>query len=499
MDEMLFVYTPMISGTIISLEHHAKTHPGIHKWTQEATPPSDDRGMITFFAADRTVVSEYPTMRSHGLYYIQDLHFVPAKEEEQSTSAENNVDQQHESSVTARIHRVHVQYRETQSPASGIEESFATERINMVHGQCNLENTLDTDYTPDIETEHYRYLLQSQITPVRAICVATAPLPDRMAKEMHHYELWHQRLCHAPLDRLLRTSKYVQGLPHLTPGHIPSFVRCRACDIAKLKKAPKGHSTPDQMDLQTGQQFHMDLGFIRGPANLQAVLVDREEEAQPKIIHSRQGFTCYLLIIDRKSRYMWVFPLRSRSVLMDLMDAFLAMHGNPQVKPRIIRTDGEGSLAESEDFRTLLSKQRSSLQKMATDTSSQNGMAERPHQSLGAMVRCLLLYASALPVQFWADALVCAVYVTNRLHHAGINEVPYNLWTGRQASVSHLRMFGAHVTVRRSGRTRPTKLDPHFYTGRFLRFGATTKNIIYYDEHTKREKVARHYKMDELH
>ena len=46
-DEMLFVYAPMISGTIISLEHHAKTHPDIHKWTQEATP-SDDCGIITF-------------------------------------------------------------------------------------------------------------------------------------------------------------------------------------------------------------------------------------------------------------------------------------------------------------------------------------------------------------------------------------------------------------------------------------------------------------------
>lgn len=66
--------------------------------------------------------------------------------------------------------------------------------------------------------------------------------------------------------------------------------------------------------------------------------------------------------------------------------------------------------------------------------------------------------------RIWVDALVYAVYVTNRLHHAGIDQVPYNVWTGRTASVARLRVFGAHVTVRRSG-TRPTKLDPHFYTG----------------------------------
>jgi hypothetical protein len=113
------------------------------------------------------------------------------------------------------------------------------------------------------------------------------------------------------------------------------------------------------------------------------------------------------------------------------------------------------------------------------------------------MVRCML-YAAAMPAQFWADAVVYATYINNRLHTVGVDGVPYNIWTRRTASVKHIRMFGAHVTVRRSG-MRPTKLDPHFYTGRFLRFGATIKNLIYYDERTKREKVARHCTMDELH
>ena len=109
-----------------------------------------------------------------------------------------------------------------------------------------------------------------------------------------------------------------------------------------------------------------------------------------------------------------------------------------------------------------------------------------------------MLYAAAMPVEFWADALVYAVYVTNRLHHSGVQAIPYTVWTGKQADVSHLRIVGAHVTVRRSGH-RPTKLDPHFFTGRFLRFGATAKNILYYDDVTHRVKIARHCSMDELH
>ena len=37
-EKILFVYTPAITGTIFSLEHHAQTHSDIHRWTQEAIP-----------------------------------------------------------------------------------------------------------------------------------------------------------------------------------------------------------------------------------------------------------------------------------------------------------------------------------------------------------------------------------------------------------------------------------------------------------------------------
>ena len=145
----------------------------------------------------------------------------------------------------------------------------------------------------------------------------------------------------------------------------------------------------------------------------------------------------------------------------------------------------------------MLSKLGYTLQKTATDSSSQNGLAERPHQTLAAMVRCLL-YSSSMPVTFWADALVYATYVHNRLYHAGIQDIPYTVWTGRRANLQHLRAFGAHVTVRRSN-PRPTKIDPHYFDGSFLRFAATTRNIVYFDTVTKRDKTARHCAIDEFH
>jgi hypothetical protein len=208
---------------------------------------------------------------------------------------------------------------------------------------------------------------------------------------------------------------------------------------------------------------------------------------------------CYLLIIDRATRYIWVFPLRSKSINPDLIDLFLrtthGVHTRDLIKT--LRTDGEGSLAESAVFRNVLLSHGYVFQRTATDTSSQNGVAERPHRTFGEMTRCML-YSAAMPIYFWADAIVYSAYVYNRLYHDSVGNVPYNAWTGKRANVKHLKAFGAQVLVKRSGH-RPTKGDPHYYDGRFLRFTSTEKNIIYHDEVTRRDKTGRHCVMDEFH
>jgi hypothetical protein len=113
------------------------------------------------------------------------------------------------------------------------------------------------------------------------------------------------------------------------------------------------------------------------------------------------------------------------------------------------------------------------------DASSQNGRGERPHRTLANMVRCML-YGANLGVEFWADALVYAAYLYNRTYHEATGKTPYEAWTHLKPEMGHICTFGSSVTVRKPGR-RPTKGDPHCYHGIFLRFTATTKNLVYYD------------------
>jgi hypothetical protein len=210
-----------------------------------------------------------------------------------------------------------------------------------------------------------------------------------MESDVLNFETWHQRLAHCSEKRLRLTPKHVDGIPPFRTSRMPHVVNCRTCDVAKLQKAPRGSSQDSTTDLSPGQVFSMDIGFIRGPSNLAAVLARTEDDA-PKVIESRQGYVCYLLIIDNKSRYVWVFPMKSKSVPLTLLKTFLTIHGNHNSINRRIRTDGEGSLAESSSCRTLLNTLGYTMEKTATDSSSQNGMAERPHQTYAAMVRCLL-------------------------------------------------------------------------------------------------------------
>lgn len=84
LEEMSFVYIPSVDGTIISLEHHTRTHHNIHKWTQEAIPTTD-MGWVTFRDKNDEVVSRYQTKQEKGQYYIQDLEFYPTQPEKIST------------------------------------------------------------------------------------------------------------------------------------------------------------------------------------------------------------------------------------------------------------------------------------------------------------------------------------------------------------------------------------------------------------------------------
>jgi len=212
-------------------------------------------------------------------------------------------------------------------------------------------------------------------------------------------------------------------------------------------------------------------------------------------ITSIDGYRAYLIIVDRHSRFTWVFLTKSKAPPVEIVTTFLKQHGQQSLQHKTIRTDKGGKLWNCQAFRQCVLQAGYLLEPTAAGAPSQNGLAERPNLTLSVMVRCLL-HSTAFGPEFWSFALLHAVYLKNHLPHASTGITPYLRYTGKRPSARELRIFGCHIIAKQPGK-RPTKLDSHTCTGRFLGYMATDKNMYYRDDQTHRIKITTYCTFDE--
>jgi hypothetical protein len=92
------------------------------------------------------------------------------------------------------------------------------------------------------------------------------------------------------------------------------------------------------------QRFYIDFGFLR------ALTEDfsKPNAATDRVVQSFDGYTSYLLIVDEKTKYSWIFLTKSKSPPVELVSIFMKQFGNEH--GGVIRVDQGGELARSEDF-----------------------------------------------------------------------------------------------------------------------------------------------------
>ncbi len=337
--------------------------------------------------------------------------------------------------------------------------------------------------------------------------VLDCPKLNRLLSNAARYELWHQRTAHSGQKTMEILHNHADGVPKLKGN---AFYRCPSCMSGKLAtKQPIGvkskkHQRPveptdrppdeddkDEMYLpeaQPGQHLHMDFGFVRG-----SDFNDKTNSGQT--VTSIDGKRAYLAIIDRSSRYMWVFITSSKQP--PLKEAKMILQKFKSTNPhRTVRVDQGGEL-NSQAFKEMIGLEGFSLELTGSDASAQNGMVENPNRTYGQIMRCLL-HSADLGPEYWSYALAHAVYIKNRLPHHSINCSPYQKFTGKKPNLQNLRIFGSKVYSKKPGK-RPYKLDHHTDAGVFLGYTATDKIVNYIDEKTGRVKTATHVIYDEAH
>ena len=269
--------------------------------------------------------------------------------------------------------------------------------------------------------------------------------------------LWHRRYGHLGEQNLknLANDELVKDFDYNASKNI-GF--CESCIGGKQHRTPFDSSERHTVDLL--ELVHSDVcGKISEP--------------------SIGGAQYFLTFTDDKSRYSWVYILKTKDQVFDYFLEWKAfVEKATKKKIRTLRTDNGGEYTSTR-FQEYLKAEGIRHELTVPKTPQQNGVAERLNRTLVETARSMLLDAK-LPKQFWAEAISTAVYLKNRSPSKVLNMTPYEVWYGRKPKVNHFRVFGsdAYAHIPRDERA---KFDSKTRKCIVLGYGNVTKGYRLYD------------------
>jgi len=124
----------------------------------------------------------------------------------------------------------------------------------------------------------------------------------------------------------------------------------------------------------------------------------------------------------------------------------------------------------------------------------QNGIGEKMNKTLLEKVCCMLSNVE-LPKNFWAEALVYACYLVNRLPSSVIGgKTPLKVWSGKAAQdYDSLRVFGCPAYYH----VKEDKLDLRAKKGVFVGFKRGIKGYKIWDPKDRKFVLSRDVTFDE--
>uniref|UniRef100_A0A2N9GX95 Uncharacterized protein n=1 Tax=Fagus sylvatica TaxID=28930 RepID=A0A2N9GX95_FAGSY len=286
--------------------------------------------------------------------------------------------------------------------------------------------------------------------------------------------LWHLRLGHLNFGglKLLAKTKMVRGLPSIEhPNQL-----CEGCLFGKQsrKSFPKEASTRANKPLQL---VHAD---VCGPI-------------KPSSLGKNNYF---LLFIDDFSRKTWIYFLKQKSKVFGAFKkfkAFVEKQSDQEIKA--LRSDRGGEFTSNE-FKEFCETNGIRRPLTVPRSPQQNGVAERKNRSILNMARSMLK-SKKMPKELWAEAVDCAVYLSNRCPTRSVQgKTPQQAWSRKKPTVSHLRVFGSIAYMHVPDQER-SKLDDKSEKYVFIGYDPSSKGYKLYNPSTKKVIVSRDVEFDE--
>ncbi|KAL4282230.1 hypothetical protein GQ457_03G037800 [Hibiscus cannabinus] len=256
-------------------------------------------------------------------------------------------------------------------------------------------------------------------------------------------EIWHKRLGHCHLQRILKMKKtdMIRGMPELD-NHLPN---CVACHFGKQNRLSFPNST-----WRASQKLHLIHSDVAGPQRTPSLQV-------------RSG---------------WVFWKFKKMV-----------ENQSDYKIQALRSDN-GREYTSTKFDLFCEEAGIEHQLTVPYTPEQNGVSERRNRSIMEMDRCML-HEKELPKTFWAKAANTAVFLQNRLPTKALKDkTPFEAWYGYKPSLSFLKVFGC-MCFTHVPQVKRDKLDKKAIPGIFVGYSSVSKAYKVYHPQTGKMTISR--------
>ena len=237
----------------------------------------------------------------------------------------------------------------------------------LMIGRGNLIHNLYVLETPSLST----------LSPTTLFC--GSPMIDK--------HVWHLRLGH-PSSGVFQ--KLLQDLPNLKSISSSIESHCSVCPLAKQKRL--AYVSHNNLSSKPFDLVHID---VWGPFSTESV----------------EGFRYFFTLVDDCTRMTWVYMLRNKSDVSVSFPALLNLVSTQfNTKVKAIRSDNAPELA----FNEIVKEQGMLHFFSCAYTPQQNSVVERKHQHLLNVARALL-YKSQVPLSYWSDCVLTAVFLINRL------------------------------------------------------------------------------------
>lgn len=288
-------------------------------------------------------------------------------------------------------------------------------------------------------------------------------------------KVWHERLGHIGISRIQRMAKggMVDGL---TVSNESDKFFCKGCVLGTMSK--RSHPTvKDPRKCEPGEFIHSD---VVGPFSESS-------------IGGNRYFVCFK---DESSGYRQVYPMKDKSMVLEKFKEFVALVDRETGrKVKLIRSDN-GTEYKNGNFRDFCRDQGIGQEFSPPYTPQSNGRAERENRTLIEKASAMI-HAHGLPLRLWAEAVVTAAYLMNRVpNSSNMDTTPYSLWFKKKPSVSHLRIFGSKCFVHIDDSKRK-KMEPKAKEGVFTGYGSSDKIYRIWDESRNSVDIVTNVKFDE--